>query len=185
MSVCTGPAFINAVSTVEKSTPCMKKIIGDFPFAFTAQEDLAIQGTLNDGLTLEKGRTLFLYGHLRGSLVIKTGARLVLAGTLGAFVDHNDGTLSVAGEIATPIETIPGIVNIAAGTAVTIDTVSQIVSTEGYLNPVAGVTDISLSRTSTLSWSPQDTTFSPTTSHDFVDLSTTFWPPAETPNTPA
>ncbi|MBF4571977.1 hypothetical protein ITJ64_05550 [Herbiconiux sp. VKM Ac-1786] len=157
----------------------MKTISGDLSIAFIAREDLAIQGTLYDGLTVEEGHTLFLYGNLRGSLVIETAARLVLAGTLGAFVDRNDGTLSVAGEIATPIETIPGVVNVASDTAVTINTVTQLVGAEGRLNPVAGVTDISLSRMSILTWDQQDRTFTPTTSRDFVDLSTAFWPATE------
>ncbi|MCY1695079.1 hypothetical protein [Curtobacterium sp. SL109] len=148
----------------------MKTIFGNIPFPFVAREDLVINGSLGNGLTVKEGCSLFVHGSVRGTLIVETGARLIVAGTLGAFVDRNDGTLAVAGEIATPVETIPGNVRIAAGTAVTVDAANQVVDGEGTLHAVHGVTRISLSSADTLTWDPVTSSFTQTRSHDFVEL---------------
>jgi hypothetical protein len=153
----------------------MKTIHGDVPVPLNAREDLAVKGTLSDAVIVHGGTSLFVHGALRGSITIEAGARVVLAGTLGAFIDRNDGSLAVAGEIATPLETIPGTVTIAAGTVVTVNAATWVLTADGSLQPLTGVTDISLSSTDVLAWDAATASFPDHTSEDFRDLARTFW----------
>lgn len=154
----------------------MKKIHGDIPAPLTVREDLAISGTLREGATVLRECSLFVRGNLRGTLALEPGARLVLAGTLGAFVDRNEGTITVAGEIATPLETVPGVVTVSVGTAVTVEGHTVIVDFDGNLRQVTGMTDIPLSRTAAFTWESASASFADCHTSEFIELARTFRP---------
>jgi hypothetical protein len=154
----------------------VKTIHGDIPAPLTVREDLAISGTLREGATVLRGCSLLVHGNLRGTLTLERGARLILGGTLGAFVDRNEGTLSVAGEIATPLETVPGVVTVAVGTAVTVDGRTAILTVDGSVRLINGMTDISLSRTAAFEWNASSTSFTGCDTPEFIEFARTFWP---------
>ncbi|WP_420367010.1 hypothetical protein [Curtobacterium sp. L1-20] len=154
----------------------MKTIHGDVPAPLTVREDLAISGTLREGATVLQGCSLLVRGNFRGTLTLERRARLILGGTLGAFVDRNEGTLSVAGEIATPLEMVPGVVTVAVGTAVILDGRSAILTVDGSMHPATGTTDISLSRTAAFTWDAASASFASCDTSDFIELARTFWP---------
>lgn len=154
----------------------MKTIHGDTSAPLTVREDLAVRGTIREGAVVHNGCSLFVHGNLRGTIAIEGGARLVLAGTLGAFIDRNEGTLCVAGEIATPLEMIPGLLTVAVGTAVTIDGRPRILTAGATLQPATGTTDISLSETDAFAWERQSASFNARHSPDFRELARIFWP---------
>ena len=154
----------------------MKTIHGDIAAPLTVREDLAVNGTLREGATVLHGSSLLVHGNLRGTLTLERGARLILGGTLGAFVDRNEGTLSVAGEIATPLETVPGVVTVAVGTAVTVDGHTAILTVDGSVQPVTGMTDLSLSRTAAFTWDAASASFTGCATPEFIEFARTFWP---------
>lgn len=154
----------------------MKTIHGDILAPLTVREGLAVSGTVREGATVLRGCSLLVRGNFRGTLTLERGARLILAGTLGAFVDRNEGTLSVAGEIATPLETVPGVLTVGVGTAVTVDGRTATLTVDGSMQPVTGKTDISLSRTAAFTWDAASASFAGGDTSDFIELARTFWP---------
>ncbi|MFD0485385.1 hypothetical protein ACFQ46_22555 [Kineococcus sp. GCM10028916] len=117
-----------------------------------------------------------VHGDVRGTVTLGPDSRLVLGGTFGAFIDENQGTLSIAGVVATPIETIPGTLFVAANSAVTLAGRTRYLGPDGSLNSILDVLNISLSLPRALRWNSTTASFYPEPLEDFVELAELVWP---------
>jgi hypothetical protein len=153
----------------------VKRIVGAVNTRLTVREDLAVQGTLQAGATIAPGCTLLVHGDVRGTVTLGPNSRFLLGGTFGAFVDDNQGTLSLAGVVATPVETIPGTLLVAANSAVTVAGRTRLLDPHGSLHSILDLLEIPLSLSSALRWNATTASFGPVPSEDFVELAELVW----------